>query len=75
MQPQAVSLQTELPGRVEALRTAQVRARVNGVVLQRLFTEGAWVKAGQSLFQIDPAPYQAALDSVPKPSWPRPRPI
>ena len=63
-QPQAVSLQTELPGRVEALRTAQVRARVNGVVLQRLFTEGAWVKAGQSLFQIDPAPYQAALDSA-----------
>ena len=63
-QPQAVTLQTELPGRVEALRTAQVRARVNGVVLQRLFTEGSQVKAGQTLFQIDPAPYQAALDSA-----------
>ncbi|PND36113.1 efflux transporter periplasmic adaptor subunit [Paucibacter aquatile] len=61
---QAVGLQTELPGRVEAQRTAQVRARVNGVVLKRLFTEGSEVKAGQVLFQIDPAPYQAALDSA-----------
>ncbi|MEJ6000763.1 efflux RND transporter periplasmic adaptor subunit [Paucibacter sp. AS307] len=61
---QAVALQTELPGRVEAQRTAQVRARVNGVVLQRLFTEGSEVKAGQPLFQIDPAPYQAALESA-----------
>nr|WP_295079289.1 efflux RND transporter periplasmic adaptor subunit [uncultured Roseateles sp.] len=61
---QPVAVQTELPGRVEALRTAQVRARVNGVVLKRLFTEGAEVRAGQPLFQIDPAPYQAALDSA-----------
>jgi membrane fusion protein (multidrug efflux system) len=61
---QAVALQTELPGRVEALRVAQVRARVNGVVLQRQFAEGSEVKAGQVLFQIDPAPYQAALDSA-----------
>jgi len=61
---QAVALQTELPGRVEAQRSAQVRARVNGVVLKRLFTEGSEVKAGQPLFQIDPAPYQAALESA-----------
>ena len=61
---QPVALQTELPGRVEALRVAQVRARVNGVVLKRLFTEGSEVKAGQVLFQIDPAPYQAQLDSA-----------
>jgi len=61
---QPVALQTELPGRVEAIRTAQVRARVNGVVLKRLFTEGAEVKAGQVLFQIDPAPYQAAFESA-----------
>jgi len=61
---QPVALQTELPGRVEAQRTAQVRARVNGVVLKRLFTEGSEVKAGQPLFQIDPAPYQAALESA-----------
>ena len=64
MQPRSVALSTELPGRVEALRVAQVRARVNGVVLKRLFVEGSDVKAGQPLFQIDPAPYQAALDSA-----------
>ncbi|MDO9071844.1 MAG: efflux RND transporter periplasmic adaptor subunit [Rubrivivax sp.] len=62
--PQTVALQTELPGRVEALRTAQVRARVNGVVLKRQFNEGSEVRAGQPLFLIDPAPYQAALDSA-----------
>jgi membrane fusion protein (multidrug efflux system) len=59
-----VALQTELPGRVEALRTAEVRARVNGVVFKRLFTEGSEVREGQPLFLIDPAPYQAALDSA-----------
>jgi membrane fusion protein (multidrug efflux system) len=59
-----VTLQTELPGRVEPVRVAQVRARVNGVVLKRLFTEGSEVKAGQSLFQIDPAPYAAALNAA-----------
>jgi membrane fusion protein, multidrug efflux system len=59
-----VALQTELPARVEPVRVAQVRARVNGVVLKRLFTEGSEVKAGQALFQIDPAPYQAALNSA-----------
>lgn len=61
---QPVALQTELPGRVEAVRVAQVRARVNGVVQKRLFREGSEVKAGQKLFQIDPAPYQAAVDSA-----------
>ena len=59
-----VALQTELPGRVEALRVAQVRARVNGVVLKRLFAEGSEVKAGQALFQIDAAPYKANYDSA-----------
>ena len=62
--PQAVPLQAELPGRVEPLRTAQVRARVTGIVLQRQFHEGSEVRAGQALFRIDPAPYQAALDSA-----------
>jgi membrane fusion protein (multidrug efflux system) len=62
--PQTVALQTELPGRVEPLRTAQVRARATGIVLQRRFVEGSEVKAGQPLFSIDPAPYQAALDSA-----------
>jgi len=59
-----VALQTELPARVEPVRVAQVRARVNGVVLKRLFVEGSEVKAGQILYQIDPAPYQAALASA-----------
>jgi len=59
-----VALQTELPGRVSAVRVAQVRARVNGVVQKRLFREGSEVKAGQALYQIDPAPYKAALDSA-----------
>lgn len=64
MAAQAVPLATELPGRVEALRTAQVRARVTGIVLQRQFSEGSTVRAGQALYQIDPAPYSAALDSA-----------
>lgn len=59
-----VALETELPARAEAVRTAQVRARVNGVVLKRLFEEGSEVKQGQSLFQIDPEPYQAQLNSA-----------
>jgi membrane fusion protein (multidrug efflux system) len=62
--PQTAPLVVELPGRVEASRVAQVRARVNGIVQKRLFREGSEVKAGQLLFQIDPAPYQAALDSA-----------
>lgn len=61
---QPVALQTELPGRVSALRVAQVRARVSGVVQQRLFREGSEVREGQVLFQIDPAPYRASLDSA-----------
>ncbi len=64
VQPQAVALQQELPGRVEARRTAQVRARVTGIVTARQFTEGSDVKAGQPLFRIDPAPYEAALASA-----------
>ncbi len=61
---EAVALQTELPGRVSAVRVAQVRARVNGVVLKRLFREGSEVKAGQALYQIDSGPYRAALESA-----------
>lgn len=61
---ETVALQTELPGRVSAVRVAQVRARVNGVVLKRLFREGSEVKAGQALYQIDAATYRAALESA-----------
>jgi membrane fusion protein (multidrug efflux system) len=62
--PTAVTLTRELPGRTSAFRVAEVRARVNGIVLKRLFTEGSDVKEGQKLFLIDPAPYQAALDGA-----------
>ncbi|WP_242338283.1 MULTISPECIES: efflux RND transporter periplasmic adaptor subunit [Anaeromyxobacter] len=62
--PTSVTLVKELPGRTSAFRVAEVRARVNGIVLKRLFTEGSDVKEGQPLFRIDPAPYQAALDSA-----------
>jgi membrane fusion protein (multidrug efflux system) len=55
---------TELPGRTDALLTSDVRPQVNGIIKARLFTEGSNVKAGQVLYQIDPAPYQAALDQA-----------
>lgn len=64
VQPQAVALISELPGRVTPYRIAEVRARVDGVVLKREFTEGSDVKAGQRLYQIDPAPYQAEVNSA-----------
>ncbi len=60
----SVPVVTELPGRTSAYLVAQVRARVDGIVLKREFKEGAEVKAGQRLYQIDPAPYRAALDSA-----------
>jgi membrane fusion protein (multidrug efflux system) len=59
-----VSLTTELPGRVSAYRIAEVRPQVSGVLLKRLFKEGDLVAAGQQLYQIDPAPYEATLASA-----------
>jgi membrane fusion protein (multidrug efflux system) len=59
-----VSLTTDLPGRTVAYRVAEVRPQVNGVILKRLFTEGSDVKSGQQLYQIDPAPFLAALASA-----------
>ena len=59
-----VGLVTELPGRVEASRVAQVRARSAGILQKRLFKEGSDVKAGQALFQIDAAPYEASAQSA-----------
>ncbi|WP_186020109.1 biotin/lipoyl-binding protein, partial [Burkholderia gladioli] len=64
VQPQSVPVVTELPGRTNAFLVAQVRARVDGIVLRREFTEGTDVKAGQRLYKIDPAPYIAALNSA-----------
>ncbi|MGT2506826.1 efflux RND transporter periplasmic adaptor subunit [Cupriavidus basilensis] len=62
--PTTVSVINELPGRLEGVRTAEVRARVAGIVLSRNYSEGGEVKAGQLLFKIDPAPYQAQLESA-----------
>jgi membrane fusion protein (multidrug efflux system) len=60
--PAPLTLTRELPGRTTPFRSAEVRARVNGIVQRRLFTEGSDVKEGQKLFLIDPAPYEAELD-------------
>jgi len=62
--PTPLTLTRELPGRTSAFRVAEVRARVNGIVQKRLFSEGSDVKEGQKLFLIDPAPYEAALDGA-----------
>ena len=61
LQPQAFTLTSELPGRTSAYRVAEVRPQVNGIILKRLFKEGSEVKAGQQLYQIDPAVYEASL--------------
>lgn len=58
---QPVKLTADLPGRIEPVRVAEVRARVAGIVLSRRFEEGAQVKAGEVLFVIDPAPFKATL--------------
>jgi membrane fusion protein (multidrug efflux system) len=59
-----VTQTTELPGRTDPMLSSDVRPQVNGIIKARLFTEGSNVKAGQVLYQIDPAPYQAALDQA-----------
>jgi len=64
MQPQRVQITTELPGRTSAYLVAEVRPQVNGIIQKRLFTEGGDVKTGEILYQIDPAPYQAAYNNA-----------
>ena len=64
IQPQQLVLTTELPGRTSPYLVAEIRPQVNGIIQKRLFTEGSDVKVGQVLYQIDPAPFQAALDSA-----------
>lgn len=63
-QAESTEISTQLPGRTVAFRIAQVRPQVSGIIQRRLFTEGALVTAGQPLYQLDPAPYQAAFDSA-----------
>ena len=64
VQPQRVQVSTDLPGRVDAVRDAQIRARVTGIVQKILFQQGGEVKEGDLLFKIDPAPAQAAYDQA-----------
>lgn len=62
--PQRLELTTELPGRTSAYLVAEIRPQVNGIIQKRSFREGSDVKAGQLLYQIDPSPFQVALDSA-----------
>jgi len=64
VKPEPQSVSTELPGRTVAYLTADIRPQISGIIQRRLFTEGANVKQGQALYQIDPATYQAAHDSA-----------
>jgi membrane fusion protein (multidrug efflux system) len=64
VQPREIVLTTELPGRTSSYIIAEIRPQVNGLIQKRLFTEGSDVKAGQVLYEIDPAPFQAALDNA-----------
>jgi membrane fusion protein (multidrug efflux system) len=64
VRPQPVLLSTELPGRTSPYMVAEIRPQANGIIQKRLFREGSDVRAGQTLYQIDPAPFQAALDSA-----------
>lgn len=61
--PQQVALTQDLPGRTSSWQIAEIRPQVTGIIVARLFTEGSFVKAGQQLYQIDPAQYKAAYDS------------
>lgn len=64
VQPERIALTSELPGRTSPYLVAEIRPQVNGLIQKREFTEGSDVKAGSILYQIDPAPYQAALDQA-----------
>ena len=64
VQPERIVLTTELPGRTSPYLVAEVRPQVNGLIRERAFEEGSSVKAGDLLYQIDPAPYQAAYDQA-----------
>ncbi|MBB4399154.1 efflux RND transporter periplasmic adaptor subunit [Bradyrhizobium sp. ERR14] len=64
VKPEAVTLADELPGRVAAYRTAEIRPQVGGIIEKRLFDEGSEVQAGQGLFQINPDPFKAEVDSA-----------
>jgi membrane fusion protein (multidrug efflux system) len=62
--PERVLLTTELPGRTSAYLVAEIRPQVNGIIQKRLFDEGSEVRAGEVLYQVDPAPYQAVYNNA-----------
>ena len=64
LQPQQITLNTELPGRTVAWQLADIRPQVGGIILKRLFTEGSDVKAGDTLYQIDPATFAATKQNA-----------
>ena len=64
VEPESVVVSTELPGRLEAVRVAEVRARVAGILQKKVYEEGSNVRQGDVLFQIDPAPFQAAVNNA-----------
>lgn len=64
VQAEKITLTTELPGRTSAYLVAEIRPQVSGLIQKRLFKEGTDVKAGDTLYQIDPAPFQAALENA-----------
>ena len=64
LKSQPLNMTTDLPGRTAAYRVAEVRPQVSGIILKRNFVEGSDIKAGESLYQIDPATYQATYDSA-----------
>ena len=64
VQPGNIDLFQDLPGRTQAFKVAEIRPQVSGIIITRLFEEGSDIEEGQQLYQIDPAPYQAAYDSA-----------
>jgi RND family efflux transporter MFP subunit len=64
IEPQIISMSNELPGRVEAFKTAEIRPQVSGIIQSRFFEEGSLVEEGQQLYQIDPARYEADYQST-----------
>ncbi|GKT10443.1 efflux RND transporter periplasmic adaptor subunit [Desulforhabdus sp. TSK] len=64
IEAQKIELNTELPGRTSAYLVSEIRPQVNGIIQKRMFKEGSDVKAGELLYQIDPAPFQVAHDSA-----------
>ncbi|MEQ9209719.1 MAG: efflux RND transporter periplasmic adaptor subunit, partial [Pseudomonadales bacterium] len=61
LQPEDITLKSTLVGRVSSIRSAEIRPQVSGIILKRYFEEGSQVESGQSLYQIDPAIYEANL--------------